>query len=475
MASTALSPEETRASSLRVSRAVTRAFHDLGGEPIDAALDRPQRRAPPLRRALCERTITFLRDPQGLLRWEIGSALGPSPGLRALANAEARRGGLRRAPLRVTPVLSQTFFDRIEPSKIGAWLKLADQKLTRPAWNQRGELWGLRRLTKAGKLVPFELGELPKLAGRKVLLIVHGTFSHSDAVLQDMIAAPGGPAMISAAVDQCDYVLCFDHPTLGQSPLLNAFDLASRLALGVPASLDIVAHSRGGLVVRWFCEALRHPSLRCRAILVGAPLAGTSLAAPARARAVMDFLANVGEAVSAVSALAGGPILGLASTLAGLFARVAGTLSTPLADAVVALVPGLAAQAREGGNVELRALRINTGAFDFSHPNSPVRYAVIRSNFEPSHSGAWGFIKSFVARPGASFLDVAADFVFADQNDLVVDTQSMDEVGELAGPPATRAVIAAVAHDFQTSQSVHHCNYFQQRETIKAIRSNFAF
>ena len=73
--------------------------------------------------------------------------------------------------------------------------------------------------------------------------------------------------------------------------MLNAFDLASRLAKGVPASLDIVAHSRGGLVVRWLCEGFRHPSLRCNAVLVGSPLAGTSLAAPARARAVMDFLA----------------------------------------------------------------------------------------------------------------------------------------------------------------------------------------
>ena len=214
-------------------------------------------------------------------------------------------------------MLTQTLFDRIEPSKVGDWLKLADQKLTRPAWNQRGQLWGLRRLTHAGKLLPFELAELPKLAGRKVLLLVHGTFSNSDVMVNEMASAPEGPAMISAVVGNYDYVLSFDHPTLGQSPMLNAFDLASRLALGVPGSLDIVAHSRGGLVMRWFCEGFRHPSLRCHAILVGSPLAGTSLAAPARAGAVMDFLANLGEVVSTVSALGGGIILSLASTLAG--------------------------------------------------------------------------------------------------------------------------------------------------------------
>jgi hypothetical protein len=460
---------------LAVRRAVEQSLAALGGKPLETETDAQSLRAAPLRRALAERALTLMRDPLGLLRWEIGGAAMEGPGFRALAAAQARRAGPRRAPLAAAPALTQTLFDRIEPSKVGEWLKLADQKLTRPAWNQRGELWGLRRLTRAGKLLPFEVAELPKLAGRKVLLLVHGTFSNSDVMVKEMVSAPEGAAMISVAVGNYDYVLSFDHPTLGQSPMLNAFDLASRLALGVPESLDIVAHSRGGLVMRWFCEGFRYPSLRCHAILVGSPLAGTSLAAPARARAVMDFLANLGDAVSTVSGLGGGIILSLASTLAGLFARVAGTLSTPLADAIVALVPGLAAQSRESGNAELRALRINTGTFNFSDPNSPVRYAVIRSNFEPIEDDAWGFVKSFVTRPGASFLDAATNFVFEDENDLVVNTASMDETGELPGPPAARAVIATIAHDFGTSRSVHHCNYFRQRETIRAIRTTFAF
>ena len=467
--------EEMRERNRRVSKAMNRAFESLGGLSTDAVLMERKRRAAPLRRAFCERSIVLLRDAQGLLRWEIGSAPLPSPGHRALANAEARRRNLRRAPLSVTPVLTQNYFDRIEPSKIGEWLKVADEKLTRPAWNQRGDLWGLRRLTSGGKLVPFEMAELPKLRSKKVLILVHGTFSNSDALLADLMAAPTGPDLISAAVSGYDYVLSFDHPTLGQSPTLNAFDLASRLSIGVPASVDLIAHSRGGLVVRWFCEAFRHPSLRCRAILVGSPLAGTSLAAPARAKAAMDFLANAGEALSLVSGLGGGIMFGLASTLAGVFAKVAGALSTPLADAIIAMVPGLAAQSREGGNVELRALRVNTGAFDFSDPNSPVRYAVIRSHFDPSEDGVWGFIKSFAVRPGAVILGAAANLIFEKEHDLVVDTESMAETGELPGPPTRRAVIATMAHDFGKSTLVHHCNYFQQRETIRGIRSTLVF
>ena len=36
-------------------------------------------------------------------------------------------------------------------------------------------------------------------------------------------------------------------------------------------------------------------------------------------------------------------------------------------------------------------------------------------------------------------------------------------------------VIVPMAHDFGKSTLVHHCNYFQQRETIRGIRSTFGF
>lgn len=454
-----------------VQGSVDAALKTLGSETLQNVIAASGRRAAPQRRSLESRALSLGRDSWGVLRWQIGPPLDRSPGFETLHH---RRSG-RRAPLAASPVLSQALFDSLEPSKIADWIKIADQKLTRPAWNERGQLWGLRRMTSAGRLVPFSADELPKLTGRKVLMLVHGTFSNCDSVLKEIEEAPGGHAMLSAALKAYDFVLSFDHPTLGQSPMLNAFDLASRLALGVPASLDLIAHSRGGLVVRWFCEGFRQSSLTCRAMMVGVPLAGTSIASPARARAVMDFLANVGDAVGTATALSGGVILGVASTLAGVFARVTGALSTPLADAIIGLVPGFAAQSRTSNNAELRAMRVNTGAFDFSSPASPVRYFVVRSNFAPVEKGVWGFIKSFVTRPGASLLDTAADFVFEKENDLVVDTASMDETGELPGPPAMRAVITSIAHDFGTSRTVHHCNYFQQRHTVAAIRTTFGF
>ncbi len=444
---------------------------DIGCEPLAEVVSAKKMRAAPQRAALESRALNLVRDDGGLLRWQIGRPHSPGPGHEALG----KRRGLRRAPLAAPIVLSQTLFEKQETSKVSDLLIAADRRLSRPAWNAQGQLWGLRQFAKDGTLLPLDPGILGKLAEKNVLLLIHGTFSDNDAVLRGLGKAPGGDAMFSAALTSYDFVLAFDHPTLAMSPMLNAFDLAAKLAHGVPKTLDIIAHSRGGLVARWFCEGFRQEQTRCRVIMVGAPLAGTSLAAPARIRAVMDFLSNAGEAVGLAAGMAGGPLLALAGSLAGFFARVTGALSTPLADAIVAMIPGIAAQSRHGSNPELRALRVNTGAFDFADATKPVHYWVVRSNFEPVESGVWGFLKSFVARPGASFLDTAADAVFPGANDLVVDLDSMDQTGEIAEPKPAMSLIKNVAHDFGDSRTVHHCNYFEQRQTVQAVRSVFGF
>ena len=454
-----------------VQEIVRDALGGLGCEPIEAVISAKKMRAAPQRAALESRALNLVRDPGGLLRWHIGRPQITGPGHDVLA----KRRGLRRAPLAAPIVLSQTLFEKHDTSKVSDLLLAADRRLSRPAWNELGQLWGLRTFTKSGKFVTFDLADLPKLAGKKVLLIIHGTFSDSDAVMSGFEKAPGGTAMFSAALKSYDFVLAHDHPTLAVSPMLNAFDLAARFAHGTPKTLDVIAHSRGGLVARWFCEGFRQERTRCRVIMVGSPLAGTSLAAPARIKAVMDFLSNAGEAIGLAAGLGGGVLLTLASSLAGLFARITGALSTPLADAIVAMIPGLSAQSRHGSNSELRALRVNTGAFDFADAASPMRYWVIRSNFEPIESGVWGFLKSFVARPGASFLDTAADRIFPGANDLVVDLDSMDQTGERADPQPALRLITNVAHDFGDSRTVHHCNYFEQRQTVQAVRNTFGF
>jgi len=143
---------------------------------------------------------------------------------------------------------------------------------------------------------------------------------------------------------------------------------------------------------------------------------------------------------------------------AGLMRLCAGALSvgasTPLVDAAVAMIPGLAAQSREGHNPELIELRRYA-------PRPEPAYFAICSNFEPT-APAWRFWEWFRKdRLG----DLGADLVFDGPNDLVVDTASMRELADgLQIDPAN-------VHDFGTNPDVHHCNYFAQPKTVERLRA----
>jgi hypothetical protein len=131
--------------------------------------------------------------------------------------------------------------------------------------------------------------------------------------------------------------------------------------------------------------------------------------------------------------------------------------STPVLDGTVAVIPGLAGQSRVSNNLEINNLRLGPCAVA---PN----YFAVRSNFEPEDPG-WKFWQNFRLRAGNKF----ADLVFPDQNDLVVDTKSMTELGGDDFPIKINADIC----DFKTSTTVWHCNYFRQPETIDKISTKW--
>lgn len=131
---------------------------------------------------------------------------------------------------------------------------------------------------------------------------------------------------------------------------------------GCAANVTVVAHSRGGLVTRWWLDVLGGAAEGTRtAVLVGSPLAGTSLASPARVKDALDLLTNIGKALR-------------------IFTSVTSALtSMPIADAAIALVPGLNAMSRTDNNREIGQLRAG--------PPSAARYCVIQSNFESEKPG----------------------------------------------------------------------------------------
>jgi pimeloyl-ACP methyl ester carboxylesterase len=295
------------------------------------------------------------------------------------------------------------------------------------------------------------------LKGR-VLLLVHGTFSRGDMYFAEFAATPDGQKFLTACGKKYDAVLTFDHPTLAMSPWINALDLTRAMA-SCAGPIDVICHSRGGLAVAWWLFHAQPPVERV--VFVGSPLEGTSVAAPANLKRALDLLGNFARALGTMAnaAATAVPMLAFAG---GLMKVLGGVLSlgasSPLIDAGVAIVPGLAAQSRVGNNFELERLF----AEDWGK-----RYQLhaILSNYEPSVSPDpwWKFWKHFREMPGRA-LDWGADVIFKGPNDLVVDTPSMIRLGNVS-------VAKARQLEFHGDDAVHHCAYFRQPQTFDFLKS----
>ena len=454
---------------------VKKAVKGLGFLEADKKIDgemtisnrRRRRRIPPQDESIV--SVTLTRDDEGVLRWEEGLIPFSRPGRR-----------MRRGPGAVTSgeTVEQFKFEKLRQNEIGQMLESLDRQLTPNMGQSRGKL---RRVKFNNDQVIWEDLEQPSAVNdkQKILVFIHGTFSSNDHVIGQEIAAPtnnAGKAMLNLLANgpnkPYDEVLAFDHPTLSVSPMLNALDL-SRLFANTQAQVDVICHSRGGLVARWWLEVFERNAKPGKVVMVGSPLGGTSLADPTRLRSSIQFLANISNAVgSTIGFSFGNPFMTISASLFKLISSLGSlTAKTPLIDAAIAMVPGLAAQSRVGNNFELRRLRT-------IHDRLPIYYAV-KSNFQPKTIDAWKFWKFFVDKPLLRAANAGVDFIFGRdekgtleiENDLVVNTRSMTE---LFGNEEDNKKFKGVL-DFakkKASEEGHHVNYFQQAETIKFIRES---
>jgi pimeloyl-ACP methyl ester carboxylesterase len=379
-----------------------------------------------------------LVDDEGTLRW-----IYRPPG-RAPAARRARRAAMA-ARVRDN-VVHEFSFKETPPNNVIGALEALDKKLNDYLKAANGE-HGLRRL-KGGKLEPA-----PNVVEKgRVLLLVHGTFSKSDMYVDELNATAEGRAFLGKAVKKYDEILLFDHPTLSVSPWINALDLELALQ-GVTGPIDVVCHSRGGLVVAWW---LRNAKRQVEnVVFVGAPLEGTSLASPAKLRAALQGLANVFKGLETASAVTSTvlPFMTVVTGLAKIFGGIIQLgASTPLADAAVVIVPGLASQSLAMNNAELD--RLSRKAW-ISTPN----FYAVTSNFEPGANDEWWQVWKLLRKPKEKLLDWGADAIFDGENDLVVDTGSMIRLFHTDLPSSQLC-------PFGTSTEVHHCNYFRQAKTV---------
>jgi len=310
---------------------------------------------------------------------------------------------------------------------------------------------GLRKV-KNGRIVGNGSDVTPIEKG-KILLFIHGTFSKSEAFFEQINRRgfKEGREFMAWANKKYQQILTFDHPTLAVSPLINARELALMLNHS-NADIDVVCHSRGGLVTRWWLEAFDRGTGNRRVVFVGSPLNGTGLAAPPNIRNAMNMSFTIGTSMSTATAAI--PFLNFAT---GLFQVVSSitriAAKTPLVDSLVAMVPGLVAQSRVQNNFERLSLRKNSFA-DYK-----TNYYAIVSNFE-SEKASWQFWQNFRKK---NLMDKGADLIFDGPNDLVVDTASMIDLQDHINLPDENI------HNFGTTDRVHHTNYFKQKETLQFI------
>ncbi|MDH5576880.1 MAG: hypothetical protein OEZ09_00325 [Betaproteobacteria bacterium] len=399
-------------------------------------------------------TASLMLNEQGVLLWREGAPSGELAGRRL-------RRGLAAAPEGELVELYQ--YEKLEPNEINRFLTNLDGKL-----NDRAGLWRLDYVRASGAApASVDQVQVAAPAGKKRrLLLVHGTFSKGEAFLHGIGKAPGGDRFLKRIFGHYDEVLLFEHPTLSVSPVLNAFDLFGLLGKA-SGPLDIVAHSRGGLVVRWFLEGFGAAvgGGPYRAVLVGSPLGGTSLASPPRLRDALSMLSNIGTALkmAGTASVVYFPLLAAPLALLKIAtSAVSVAAKTPIVDAAVSMVPGLAGQSRVDLNQELDRVR----GFSVSRPPT---YFIVQSNFETEDPG-WRFWEWFRAD---RMKDFGADKVFPGPNDLVVDTRSMSEFAAAAPAGVAPSMPASRRHDFGTTAVVHHTNYFEQKGTWDFILDKF--
>jgi hypothetical protein len=412
------------------------------------------------RRAFESRELVLV-DRDGVLLWQSGGAV-----VRGDRMFRRRRGQRRGAVPDGAEELARVRMPVLGPNQYIGELARLDARLNA----DHGV--GLRRVVEVpgGGFSPGARARGP-FAGR-TLLIVHGTFSSAGSLVGDLASTPDGERFLARSIRRdYDQVLCFDHPTLSVSPFLNAMDLA--LEFGATSGpVDVIAHSRGGLVVQWWLEVLgarlEAGGAEVRAVLAGSPLRGTSAAAPDKIHGLVNLLTNIGSAVATTATVtaATNPFATVAFGLAKLLGNALfDALAVPPVedlgargslDAAVAVIPGLQGQSAVDNNAELRRLAQAKSALN-------PRYHAVVTNFETEDVG-WKFWRFF--RKGA-IADAVADAVFPDANDLVVDTAHMTMLGARGEIPADRVL------RFADTSGVWHCSYFGQARTIASIQQAF--
>jgi hypothetical protein len=372
-----------------------------------------------------EGQVVMELDPNtGLIRWHLdveaaataaGVAAGGAPAQRMAEVAPVRAG--REQTFRI-PVADQDA--RQQRGLLGLGIKAVLHLIRFPIekaaaaagdfavgwWENHNRPHGLDLITPDTIGQPLSVAgvsaaRLSELADKPFLVLVHGTFSSVRGGFNGLTAADGlNFAELYRRYD--GRVLGFDHPTLHVSPEFNANWFLDRLPTDKPLTLDLLTHSRGGLVARRIgdskqASAAGRPAPQIRTLVhVGTPNGGTVLASPDRWTTLIDVFSN-------------------------LFALLPDEPATATVQAVIELVKQLATGVFNGLAGLTAMDPKNPTVTAANGPGVAAAAGVVRaiaSDFQPLQ----GTLK-------LDALNVLVDKFFGAGNDLVVPTEGVSDAG----------------------------------------------
>lgn len=361
--------------------------------------------------------IDISRGRGGERTYLIPRRVPPSPA------APATRGLIGAVGKKVLKVLAFPLIDPI----IGA---VTDYFAER--WEERRRPYRVRMFTPIDYAAPnarlVGADDWYSIAAGRGLLMVHGTLSRAHTAFGSLAA----DVVSELHRRYAGRVFAFDHFTLSHAPRRNVEELLQRIPAGTHLELDIVCHSRGGLVSRVIAERLselgaaRDITVR-RVVFVAVPNSGTVLA---NTEYMNDFIDSYTTMLNFF------PDNGAVELLEGII-----TVAKHLAVGAVRGLDGLQSMAPGGSFLS----ELNSGS------KGSAQYFALSADFEPI-----GGLRAWA-------IDRLLDRIFRMPNDLVVPTTGVYEANGSSCFPITDRL------ELGGSSAVVHTQFFGRPEVQRQI------
>ena len=286
------------------------------------------------------------------------------------------------------------------------------------------------------------------LKGGPILLIVHGIFSS----VQGMLARLPRKAMEDWHARYGGRIIAYNHPTMSASAEDNANALLQQLKAGLGGNLaviDILCHSRGGIVSRALAEQgdllVRDHGVNVRSIyFVATPNAGSPLGDAEHMVDMIDMLTNV------IGHFDDGPVAYSLEAVVGLVML--------MGHAVVKALPGIASLGTEGSYVS----EVLNGA---KSRNSQALYGAAASSFEPQPGRENGWLIDRLGDPVMDRIFTKAGVLTP--NDLIVPQQGVFAAN---GHPTKFPIANPLV--YEAADGVWHSAFFGQDRTLAHLAAH---